>query len=73
MFFMCHIGYEKNVDIEKEPFQMLSEEITKIGPTGNPIAWMIAFGTNQYSAKKNYDNYVFYTGEQRRRFLVRIL
>ncbi|CDH15783.1 uncharacterized protein ZBAI_07570 [Zygosaccharomyces bailii ISA1307] len=72
IFVANYIYCKATVDIEIDSLQKLLEEVAEIDLAGDPEPWRrIAFRVNCWFAEDKFNNPIFYSGKQCRRFFVR--
>ncbi|AQZ17972.1 hypothetical protein BZL39_M05330 [Zygosaccharomyces parabailii] len=72
IFVANYIYCKVTVDIEMDSLQKLLEEVAEIDLAGDPEPWRrIAFRVNCWFAEDKFNNPIFYSGKQCRRFFVR--
>lgn len=72
MLFICYILDRRNMFIDTKVIEKLLGEVAEADLKGDPAAWRrIAFRVNQCFMSERYNNSIFYSGEQCRRFFVR--
>lgn len=72
VLLMNHIYCKALVDIGEGSLQKVLKQVAEVDLMGDSEAWRkIAFRANRCFANKKYNNPIFYSGEQCKRFFVR--